>query len=173
MKTHLHFAPSPIAVNVSRQTPFNNHLSLWTVSCWCEISLRLLSFLLVFFGILAKNKTKLCCAFSPKGVNVSQPTPATTSGVGGPCPVGHYCEAQTSVPSQCPVGTYRDVEYGTQVSDCFDCTLGNYCDTLGLANVSGPCSPGFYCLVASDSPTPTGKYLARRFATCWIDEVMV
>ena len=98
-----------------------------------------------------------CSAPSPKGVNVSQPTPATTSGIGGPCPVGHYCLAQTPVPSPCPVGTYRDVEYGAQMSDCFDCSLGNYCGTQGLADDSGPCSPGFYCLVASDSPTPTGE----------------
>ena len=138
------------------------------VSGLCPVGVKFLLIIVIFVSFLASlqkttTKNHLHCAFSPKGVNVSQPTPATTSGVGGPCPVGHYCEAQTSVPSQCPIGTYRDVEYGTQVSDCFDCTLGNYCDTLGLANVSGPCSPGFYCLVASDSPTPTGEYLERHF----------
>ena len=108
-------------------------------------------------------------------MNVSQPTPATTSGVGGPCPAGRYCPAQTSDPTNlCPVGTYRDVEYGAQLSDCFDCTLGNYCGMQGLANVSGPCSPGFYCLVGSDSPTPTGEQCWTGFvAMYWTNEAVV
>ena len=61
MKTHLHFSPSPIAVNVSRQILCNNQWSQRTVSCWCEISLRLLWFLLVFWHPCKKqNKTMLC-----------------------------------------------------------------------------------------------------------------
>jgi hypothetical protein len=91
------------------------------------------------------------------GVNVSQPTTGTTSGTGGPCPPGHYCPAQTSVPDPCPIGTYRDTEFAAAVGDCHDCYLGHYCDSLGQTNATGPCDPGFYCLLASDSPTPTGQ----------------
>jgi len=82
MKTHLHFAPSPIAVNVSCQTPFNNHLSLWTVSCWCEISLRLLSFLLVFLASLQKTKQNYVVLSHPKvWTSVSQPLPQPAESV--------------------------------------------------------------------------------------------
>ena len=91
------------------------------------------------------------------GVNVSQPEPGITSGVGGPCPVGHYCPEQTSVPIDCPIGTYRDTEYAQAEADCHDCYLGHYCDSLGQANATGPCAPGYYCLIKSDTPTPTGN----------------
>ncbi|GFS22362.1 fibrillin-1-like [Elysia marginata] len=94
--------------------------------------------------------------YCKSGVNISTPTSDTTSGLGGPCPVGHYCPEQTEDPDMCPMGTYRDVELGADVSDCFPCILGHYCGSMGLANATGPCDPGFYCLYGSSDATPTG-----------------
>ena len=55
------------------------------------------------------------------GVNVSTPVNETTSGIGGPCPHGHYCPQQTEDPFACPNGTYRNAEFGEIVDDCFLC----------------------------------------------------
>ena len=49
------------------------------------------------------------------GVNVSDPTNATSSGIGGPCPTGHYCPQQTTDPFPCANGTYLDTELNDQV----------------------------------------------------------
>ena len=57
------------------------------------------------------------------GVNVSTPVNETTSGIGGPCPQGHYCPQQTEDPIACPNGTYRNAEFGQTVDDCFLCKL--------------------------------------------------
>ena len=37
-----------------------------------------------------------------------------------------------------------------------DCTLGNYRGSEGLANVTGPCAPGYFCLRGNSQPNPIG-----------------
>ncbi|CAM9390768.1 unnamed protein product, partial [Pylaiella littoralis] len=40
------------------------------------------------------------------------------------CPVGHYCEVGSAVPTECPPGTFSNV-LGLQLeSDCNNCTAG-------------------------------------------------
>lgn len=92
------------------------------------------------------------------GVNVSTPTAATTSGIGGPCPPGFYCPVQTEDPLPCPNGTYRDVPQGEKKDDCLPCKLGHYCGSENLTDSTGPCAQGFYCLRGNNVPTPLGKY---------------
>ena len=43
-----------------------------------------------------------------------------------------------------------------KVSDCIDCPGGFFCAATGGKNVSGPCSPGYYCEKSSSSATPNG-----------------
>lgn len=89
-------------------------------------------------------------------MSIATPTSGTSTGDGGPCPPGFYCPTQTEDPTPCPASTYRDIELGAAESDCFTCTLGNYCGSPNLTSPSGPCDPGFFCLLGSDTPTPTG-----------------
>lgn len=91
------------------------------------------------------------------GVNVSTPTAATTSGIGGPCPPGFYCPLQTEDPIPCPNGTYRDTSQGAKKDDCWPCKLGEYCGSEGLTNGTGPCAKGFYCYRGNNVPTPLGE----------------
>lgn len=91
-----------------------------------------------------------------QGVNVSTPTDATTTGIGGPCPAGFYCPQQTEDPIACPNGTYRDAIMGTNPTDCLDCKLGQYCGSTNLSDSTGPCWPGFYCYRGNNVPNPTG-----------------
>lgn len=92
------------------------------------------------------------------GVNVSTPTAATTSGLGGPCPPGFYCPTQTEDPMSCPNGTYRDLPQGEKKDDCWPCKLGHYCGSENLTDATGPCAKGFYCYRGNNVPTPLGKF---------------
>lgn len=42
------------------------------------------------------------------GVNFQNPDANISTGVGGPCPVGHYCPEGTGLPSTCPLGTFSN-----------------------------------------------------------------
>lgn len=98
------------------------------------------------------------CTYIIVGVNVSTPTAATTSGIGGPCPPGFYCPLQTEDPIPCPNGTYRDTSQGAKKDDCLPCKLGEYCGSEGLTNGTGPCAKGFYCYRGNNVPTPLGEW---------------
>ena len=73
-------------------------------------------------------------------------------GTAGPCPKGKYCPAQTSVPIDCPIGTYNNDTHLTQESECLDCAYGRYCASPGLEEPTGECDAGFYCLRGASSP---------------------
>lgn len=84
---------------------------------------------------------------------------------GAICPNGNYCPEGSGTPTKCPIGTYRDAEGGTVLSDCFECPEGLYCATLGLDSpASNLCTAGYYCPnnQTSGSPTsykcPAGSY---------------
>lgn len=81
------------------------------------------------------------------------------------CPDGYYCPEGSADKTPCPIGTYRDAEGGTVLSDCYQCPEGYYCDTLAQTNPhASTCSAGFYCPEGqpADSPTsyecPAGYY---------------
>jgi hypothetical protein len=89
--------------------------------------------------------------------------PETEDGAGnfGPCPVGHYCEAGTAEPIDCPPGKYNALTKKTLPTDCLTCTQGTYCTDSGR-NLDGvDCSAGFYCVAGSTQPKPAaGKCTA-------------
>lgn len=95
------------------------------------------------------------------GVDLPNPENETALGIGGPCPKGFWCPQQTSVPSPCVPGTYSDQHYLISESECESCELGMYCSQYNLTSPEEVCSPGFYCLNGSDTPTPSGKRMAR------------
>ena len=78
------------------------------------------------------------------------PPQSLHTGIGGLCPVGHYCPSGTSNPLPCPAGTYADRE---GMDACTICLQGYYC----LANSSHyqdmPCQPGKFCLCCIETCT--------------------
>ncbi|XP_077422977.1 uncharacterized protein LOC144052618 isoform X3 [Vanacampus margaritifer] len=79
------------------------------------------------------------------GVNFPNPDGNYSIGVGGACPKGRYCPEGTSLPLPCPVGTYSDRLYVTDITGCSSCPAGQFCATEGLSRPSGKCQTGFYC----------------------------
>ena len=74
-----------------------------------------------------------------------------------PCPSGHYCPTGTALPRQfpCPPGTFNNQTRQEDLSSCTLCSPGQFCKGHGLSTPTGPCSAGWYCELASASPTPT------------------
>ena len=66
------------------------------------------------------------------------------------CPAGAYCEEGTG-PTDCPVLHYRDLLGGENVTDCFPCVAGYWCNETGMdAYDINPCPVGHYCPEASE-----------------------
>lgn len=62
-----------------------------------------------------------------------------------PCPPGKYCPEGSS-PIDCPALTYRDKGWGKNLSDCFPCPAGYWCNETGLPNFTASACPiGHYC----------------------------
>ena len=57
----------------------------------------------------------------------------------GLCPAGYYCPDGTAIP--CPVGTYRPVEGGVYLSDCWACAAWQPCMTPGFQQLSQKLHP--------------------------------
>ncbi|OAF64997.1 hypothetical protein A3Q56_07287, partial [Intoshia linei] len=72
------------------------------------------------------------------------------------CAIGHYCPAGTHYSTQykCPIGTFRATDKGTSVNDCTSCTAGKYCESEGLAQPTGCCDAGYYCIKGSHTKKP-------------------
>ncbi|XP_070551141.1 neurogenic locus notch homolog protein 1-like [Ptychodera flava] len=70
------------------------------------------------------------------------------------CPPGKYCPLQTSVPYNCPNGTFSNNTRLEAAGDCTLCNEGWYCQTEGLTEPEGLCTPGYYCPTGSNNPTP-------------------
>lgn len=63
-----------------------------------------------------------------------------------PCPVGRYCPLG-NVTQKCPENTYRDIVGGKNLSDCFQCPAGFWCNLEGLPSYNNTeCPIGRYCL---------------------------
>lgn len=59
-----------------------------------------------------------------------------------PCPEGKYCKLGTFDPERCPPGTFRNTTGGKNVTDCWPCTGGKYCEGDGLVEPTGDCDGG-------------------------------
>ena len=73
------------------------------------------------------------------------------------CPVGYYCPSpREKVP--CPAGTYSGTTGITSVTECQNCTAGNYCPEG--SSTQTPCTAGNYCLAnsVSQNQCPVGHY---------------
>ena len=55
---------------------------------------------------------------------------ATGEAVPAPCPEGRYC-LESAGPTECPRLHYRDVTGGANISDCFACVPGYWCNATG------------------------------------------
>jgi hypothetical protein len=91
------------------------------------------------------------CIPCPAGYYCESGATTTTA-----CPAGHYCPENTKSSTEypCPIGTYSDKTLRTEPKDCLACPPGSYCAAAGLTAVSGDCSAGYYCTIASPSATP-------------------
>ena len=74
---------------------------------------------------------------------------------GDECWAGHYCEKGSVLPRQCPSGTYLPTTKAEKVEDCISCNLGKFCFAPGQTNVTGNCSPGYYCMSGAKTSQPT------------------
>ena len=73
------------------------------------------------------------------------------------CPAGYYCPEGTGhVWESCPAGTFSAATGLANETQCTQCTGGFYCDTINATAVTGPCDAGYYCLIGSDTNTPSG-----------------
>ena len=77
------------------------------------------------------------------------------------CSAGYYCARGVTEASPCPAGTYNALSGAWSLSNCTTSAAGFYSVAASTA-VNGICSPGFYCLEGSGSPTeypcPAGTY---------------
>lgn len=99
-------------------------------------------------------------------IHILFPNTGNETGVGGVCPVGHYCPTGTTVPLPCAAGAFSNV---TGLSTCHQCPAGYYC-LLGADNYVGtPCDPGYYCPAGTTSatqyPCPAGTFYNLTMAT--------
>ncbi|XP_032905422.1 uncharacterized protein LOC116991162 [Amblyraja radiata] len=81
-----------------------------------------------------------------------------------PCPIAHFCPKGTGslgdeqLPKPCPPGTYRDVEQGTDILDCWPCPAGTY-RLIKAAMSCIQCDPGMFCPEGTQNQTlcPAGE----------------
>ncbi|XP_041098352.1 SCO-spondin [Polyodon spathula] len=90
--------------------------------------------------------------FCLAGMNFRNPDGNISTGVGGPCPRGHYCPAGTSLPVPCPLGTFSSRLHVEEESGCSACPPGVFCGSEGLSQPTGPCREGFHCPGGAKSP---------------------
>lgn len=71
--------------------------------------------------------------------NCTCPDQTYFTGVGGVCPVGHYCPQGSPSPVPCAAGTYADT---VGQSMCWTCPQGYYCLANSTDFLSSPCPVG-------------------------------
>uniref|UniRef100_A0A7S3JP84 Chitin-binding type-2 domain-containing protein n=1 Tax=Aureoumbra lagunensis TaxID=44058 RepID=A0A7S3JP84_9STRA len=64
------------------------------------------------------------------------------------CPSGSYCPIAIASPLNCPAGTYNPFTGFGRVEDCLETPAGYY-TIAGSSNITGLCSPGYYCPAGS------------------------
>ena len=79
------------------------------------------------------------------------------------CPSGSYCELGSDGPLECPLNTYRHLVGGKNITDCFACPAGYWCNITGLAGILGyECPVGYYCLQGQSPVACPGGTLRSR-----------
>ncbi|XP_071497013.1 uncharacterized protein [Diadema antillarum] len=76
--------------------------------------------------------------------------PAQGSGMGYPCPAGHYCPSGVTVELGCPIGTYQPDE---GQANCTICPDGLMCLYVNMTTPE-PCKSGHYCVYGEQLPIP-------------------
>lgn len=71
-------------------------------------------------------------------------------GIGGVCPIGHYCRVGYTLPMGCPDGSYQDEEGKTY---CKSCPAGYVCLAKATTFNDSVCPSGSYCPVNTSIPT--------------------
>lgn len=84
----------------------------------------------------------------------SQKANPVSESYGAECPAGSYCLIHSGLPTLCPAGTYQPSTQMVDSSACISCDAGNFCDSPGLAAVSGDCLVGHYCLGGAITSAP-------------------
>ncbi|XP_071958738.1 uncharacterized protein [Antedon mediterranea] len=83
---------------------------------------------------------------------------AETHGVVTPkdCPAGFYCPNGTETARQypCPIGTYSNTTNLENITECRACPQGFYCEAENITTPTEQCSPGYYCVLGANTPTP-------------------
>lgn len=72
------------------------------------------------------------------------------------CPAGFYCPNGTTTAREnpCPIGTYSNTTGLESLAECRDCPAGFYCEAENITEPTGLCSPGYYCVLKSDTLSP-------------------
>ena len=73
------------------------------------------------------------------------------------CTAGSYCPKGSSVPLQCPPGTYNPNRGSTSLEQCLSCPPGRYCDRYNLTAPAGVCATGYYCTRGAYTPRPVAS----------------
>ncbi|OAF67357.1 hypothetical protein A3Q56_04909, partial [Intoshia linei] len=81
---------------------------------------------------------------------------APTGQNGNKCLKGHYCPSGTRnyMENPCPIGTYSSTDSNTIISNCKNCDAGKYCDSLGMFQIAGSCSSGYFCTSKAKKSKP-------------------
>ncbi|RUS80256.1 hypothetical protein EGW08_011985, partial [Elysia chlorotica] len=92
-------------------------------------------------------------------VNGSCQLPGGESGVGGICPLSHYCPTGSAHPIPCSAGSFANV---TGLPVCHLCPEGFYCLNGVDSYLDSPCPSGHYCPAGTSTPyqnpCPRGTY---------------
>ncbi|KAM8904697.1 uncharacterized protein AB9W97_008232 isoform 6-T6 [Spinachia spinachia] len=92
--------------------------------------------------------------FCTSGATTASPVATASAAV---CPAGFVCPQGTRYPHQhpCPVGTWSSTVGAQNLSSCWLCPPGFYCDGTGLSQPSGTCNAGHYCSGGAVSSVPS------------------
>ncbi|KAF7668979.1 hypothetical protein LDENG_00271770 [Lucifuga dentata] len=92
--------------------------------------------------------------YCTSGSSTATPVAVTFGGV---CPAGYVCPQGTRYPQQhpCPVGTWSSTVGAQDMSSCWPCPPGLYCNSTGLIQPAGICETGYYCSGGAVSSMPS------------------
>jgi len=115
-------------------------------------------------GMYQNNTGQAACVQCPKGF-------FCVSGTSQPviCPPGYYCLTGTTFSKQypCPVGTFSNRSHLVNVTGCFGCSPGYFCNQTGLTAPAGLCTSGYYCGGSSSTPVPDARTTYYLGNTCF------
>lgn len=80
---------------------------------------------------------------------ITATSPQVAVASGGVCPAGYICPPGTMYPQQhpCPVGTWSSIVGAQNLSSCWPCPPGLYCNRTGLSQPSGTCNIGMVLII--------------------------